>query len=312
MKKFLAMSLCASLALLEAQAKPSMRVKICKAVEHAALNSSAAGVADFLKQKGAEQGISYDVSVDTCQGNMALASQIMEKVAGEKVDVVVTIGTLPSQCAYRLAKKGKLKAVVFVSVTNPDDVARALPHANVTGVSNFVPLEPQIELFKKIQPGIKTLGVLYNPGEPNSVAIVERLRPVCEKMGVVLKLQAIPRASDIPQATERLAKEADALFISNDNLALSAIPNIVALCSKRKVPVYVSDTDQVAHGCLASLGPNQYEIGRQAGKMVAQIAEGKSPNTIPVEYAETRELHVNTKGPIGIPESVRAEAHKVL
>ncbi|MDR0661829.1 MAG: ABC transporter substrate-binding protein [Holosporales bacterium] len=294
--------------------KKTVTVAICKAVEHEALNTTAAGVRDYLNSRASAQNVTYRFLEETCQGNITLGTQIMEKFSQAKVDVVVTVGTTPTQCAYRIARGGKLKAVVFASVTNPADVSARLPEAQVTGVSNFVPLDPQVALFQEIQPNLKTLGILCNPGEPNSVAIVERLIPVCQKIGIVVKQQAIPRASDIPQAAEKLAQDVQAIFISNDNLALSAIPLIVSIASKRKIPVYVSDTDQVEKGCLASLGPNQYQLGKQAGRIVERIVEGESPNNIPVEYAQKEicELYVRTDGVVSIPEAVRKRAKKIL
>ena len=83
------------------------------------------------------------------------------------------------------------------------------------------------------------------------------------------------------------------MFITNDNTALSGIPYIVKACNKSNVPVYVSDTDQVVKGCLASLGPNQYEIGRQTGRIVKKIMDGEDINDMPVEYPDKTELFIN-------------------
>ncbi|MDR0632402.1 MAG: ABC transporter substrate-binding protein [Holosporaceae bacterium] len=289
------------------KSEDSVKIMVCKAVEHEALNSVVRGMEDYLGQQSGK----YDISVETCQGNMALGSQIISKFASSGARVVVTIGTTPSQSAFKFAKSGKIK-LVFSSVTDPDDISSNLRGTNTTGVSNFVQLEPQIELFRKIQPELKNLGIIYNTGEANSVSIVKKLKPVCEKMGMNLLEQGISKISEILQTTEKLSKMVDAVFISNDNMALSAMSSIVAICGKNNIPVYVSDTDQVEKGCAAALGPNQYDIGVQTGKMVKRIVDGEDINEIPVEYPEVSELYINRKSPVKISDDVKSAAKKIF
>lgn len=304
------------------------KIRICKVIEHEAINSVVDGIIDYLKKLSStqvqsskdmrEKGRKYDISVETCQGNMALASQIIAKFAASKPDVVVTVGTVPSQAAYKFAQSGQIK-VVFSSVTNPKDLATTnISNCNITGVSNFVPLEPQIDLFKKIQPNLRKLGILYNTGEANSASIVEALKPICRAAGLELIEQGISRISELIQSAERLAKKVDAIFISNDNMALSGISSVVSLCRKAGIPVYVSDTDQVIKGCLAALGPNQYEIGVQTGEMVRRICDGEDINEIAVEYPKKSELYLNLKRDasgavcINITDEIRSEATKIF
>jgi putative ABC transport system substrate-binding protein len=288
-----------------------VKISVCKVIEHEALNSVIEGMSDYLNR----QGKNYKISVETSQGNMALASQIIAKFASSNADVVVTVGTTPSQCAFKLAKERKIK-LVFSSVTNPGDISENLGNSNTTGVSNFVDLEPQIELFKKIQPSLASIGVIYNTGESNSVSILKKLRKACEKYEIKLVEQGISRISDVYQAAGRLSKIVDAIFISNDNLTLSGIHGIVSICNKNKIPVYVSDTDQVKNGCLAALGPNQYDIGVQTGEVVGRVVDGEDINGIKVSYPKANELHINLKAAkllgITIQDSLIAQAKKVI
>jgi putative ABC transport system substrate-binding protein len=292
-----------------------LKIGVCKVIEHEALNSVVLGMKDYLEKTNSNSKKSFDISVETSQGNMAIASQIIAKFAGSNCDVVVTIGTTPSQCAYKLAKDRQIK-LVFSSVTNPSDISEDLRGNNTCGVSNFVALEPQLQLFKKIQPKLKNLGIIYNTGEANSVSIIKKLRESCRKEGINLQEQGISRISDLVQVVNKLAKTVDAVFISNDNLALSGIPTIVAICNQNKIPVYVSDTDQVEKGCLAALGPNQYAIGQQTGEIVQKIVAGEDINKMEVAYPTSQELYINMKAAdilgISLPEEVVRQAKVVI
>lgn len=285
-----------------------IKIKVCKVIEHEALNSVVSGMTDYLMSQKEKE---YDVSVETCQGNMALASQIIAKFSDSAADVIVTVGTIPSQAAYKFAKSKNTK-VVFSSVTNPKDISENLKNSNITGVSNFVDLQPQLNLFKEIQPNLRRLGIIYNTGEANSVFIVSNLKSICKNMDIKLLEQGISKISEIPQATERLAKSSDAIFISNDNIALSGMENIISICNKNGIPVYVSDTDQVEKGCAAALGPNQYDIGVQTGKIIKRIINGEDINNIEIQYPTTTELYINTKSVIKIPDAIKARAKKAF
>jgi putative ABC transport system substrate-binding protein len=286
----------------------TFKISICKAVEHEALNSVVAGIKSYLRKY---TDIKYDIS--TCQGNQAIAFQIASKSASNNDNVLITIGTLPTQAAFSFAKKIKL---VFSSVTNPDDILKSLAGSNVPGVSNFVPLKQQIELFKKIQPNLNKLGIIYNSGETNSVAIVKKLEKILKEMNIALIKQTIQRSSDIPQAVNAIANKVDAVFISNDNTLLAGLSFVIKICTLKKIPVYVSDTDQVKKGCLAALGPNQFDIGVQTAEIIEKIKNGIDINNIPVEYPQKTELFINTdianKLGIAIPQEVLASADKII
>ena len=310
MKKliFVILILFSFLAVNSARDSDVVKVKVCKVIEHEALNSVVSGMTDYLNTQTDKK---YEVSVETCQGQMALASQIVAKFVGSNTDVVVTVGTIPSQAAYKFAKNKQAK-VVFSSVTNPGDITSDFINSNMTGVSNFVDLKPQLELFRKIQPNLQRLGMIYNTGETNSASIIERIKPICEKMKIELVVQGISKISELPQALEKMQRKVDAIFISNDNMALSGMETIVETCARNNIPVYVSDTDQVEKGCIAALGPNQYDIGVQTGKLVQQIAEGNDVNSLEIQYPDKTELYVNSKSVLKIPDSIIAEAKRVF
>ncbi|MDR0727811.1 MAG: ABC transporter substrate-binding protein [Puniceicoccales bacterium] len=288
MKKFL---LCFGVAMaawsygpLCAHAAERPRVCILKIVDHKALDETARGIRDAIGGQNA------DIRVESAQGNPSLALQISQKFVRQKAPAVVTIGTVAAQSFAKFATPAQ--KLVYSSVTDPEK-AGLMGNANIGGVSNFIPLEPQLDLFRRIQPQLKRLGVLYNPGETNSVSIVEKLRGLCRTRGIQLVEQTATKSAEIPQAAATLAGRADAIFISNDNTALGALPSVIRAANGRKIPVYVSDTDSVALGCLAALGPNQYQVGIQTGEMLKRIWTGKLPGPLPHETVATMELFLN-------------------
>jgi putative ABC transport system substrate-binding protein len=234
-------------------------------------------------------------------------------------DVVVAIATVSAQSFAKAANEGKVK-VAFSTVTDPlgAHIVNTLqaPGNNTSGVSNFVDLTPQVMLFQRIQPTLKRLGIIYNPGEVNGVKIIKELEKVCASLDLVLVKQTVTRTGDVPQAAAKLAANVDAIFISNDNTALSGFQSIVKAARDAQKPVYVSDTDEVSQGAVAALGPNQYEVGKQTGCMVIRAINGEDLGVIPVEFPTNTELHINLdaarKAGIDMPQEIIDSAAKII
>ena len=58
---------------------------------------------------------------------------------------------------------------------------------------------------------------------------------------------------------------------------------MMEIAAKRGIPTMFDGTFYVEHGGLASYGPDFYESGRQAARLVAKILKGAKPAEIPVE-----------------------------
>jgi putative ABC transport system substrate-binding protein len=272
------------------------KVCISQVIDHPALNKTTQGIIEGLEDAGFKRGVNLEVRVESAQANPAMAAQIASKFVSQNPDVVVGVGTISAQSFLKFTAQKRVQ-LVFSSVTDPVAAHLATTDnkalTNISGVSNFVRLEPQLQMIKDLQPNLKRLGVIYNLGEINSVSIVQKLESACAAYNIVLQKQAVTKTADVAQAVVKLATNVDAIFISNDNTALSSLRSIVQTANQRSIPVYVSDTDAVELGALAALGPNQLEVGRQTGRMIAKILQGTDINTVPIEYPIKSELFIN-------------------
>ena len=265
------------------------RVRICKIADHPALDATAKGIQDELLSQGVT-----DVSIESAQANPSLAGQIASKFQGERQQdttipfVAVGVGTVAAQSLAKYARKG-IFPLIFSSVTDPVGaglVGQTVPHGSpISGVSNFVALEPQLAIFRQLHPGLATLGMIYNPGEANSTSLLHKVQHACHHAGMAFIKQSLMKTGDAAQVTQKISEKVDGIFITNDNTALSALPAIVKAAGN--IPVYISDTDGVlSSGAVAALGPNQYDLGRQTGKMILRVLRGKNVQTMPVEFPD--------------------------
>ena len=130
------------------------------------------------------------------------------------------------------------------------------PEGNITGVSNFIEVKKQIKAFRKILPGLKRLGIIYNPGEANSVILLEKTQSAAKDEGINLVAIPASKTSEVLTAAQNLIGKIDAIFINNDNTALAAFDAVTKVGNEHKIPVFVSDVNCLQKGALAALGPD--------------------------------------------------------
>ncbi len=298
-------------------AEAKKRVAITAIVEHPALDQARQGVIDELKDAGYIEGDNLVIEFQSAQGNTATAAQIAKKYAGDNPDVIVGIGT-PS--AQALLASTRTVPIVYTAVTDP--IAANLVRSweakggNVTGVSDHLPLEPQVELIKKIVPTVKNVGFVYSPGEVNSTIVLKELTEILAKDGIKVVAAPAQRTTDIPTAAKSLQGRADVIYTSTDNNVVSAYESMYQAAVQTKIPLIASDTSSAERGAVAALGGDYYGMGRQTGKIVVRILEGEKAGDIPSEKPQKTQLYVNLKAAaqqgVTLPAELIETATKVI
>lgn len=293
------------------------RVSITAIVEHPALDNVREGVIAQLKAEGFEEGKNLVIDFQSAQGNPATAAQIAKKFAGDKPDATVAIGT-PS--AQALVSATQDIPVVFAAVTDP--IAAKLvtswdaSHTNVTGVSDMLPLAPQIELMKKIVPNLSKVGYVYSPGEVNSTIVLEQLKTDLAKENIELIAAPAQRTTDVLTAARSLGGKVQIIYTSLDNNVVSSFESMYKAANEIKVPLLASDTSSVARGAVAALGVNYHNIGVKTGEVVARILRGEAAGDIPSQRMDKFDLFISNKHAqeqgISLSDALKQEATQVV
>ncbi|CAH8206561.1 ABC transporter substrate-binding protein [Vibrio aestuarianus] len=292
------------------------KVAVSQIVEHPALDATRQGLLDGLKAKGYEEGKNLEFDFKTAQGNPAIAVQIARQFVGENPDVLVGIATPTAQA---LVSATKNIPIVFTAVTDPvgAKLVKKLeqPGKNVTGLSDLSPVEQHVELIKEIMPNVKTIGVVFNPGEANAVSLMELLKSSTKKHGIELVEATALKSADVQTATQAIAAKSDIIYALIDNTVASAIEGMIVSANQAKTPVFGAATSYVERGAIASLGFDYYQIGVQTADYVAAILEGQEPGKLDVKVAKGSDLFVNKtaadKLGLAIPQSVLDRATSV-
>ncbi|WP_415231529.1 ABC transporter substrate-binding protein [Psychromonas sp.] len=279
-------------------------------VEHPALDAVRDGIKEVLNENG-YTGDQLKFTYESAQGQPAIAAQIARKMVGDAPDVIVAIATPSAQAAVS-ASRGI--PVVFSAVTDPVGaklVPRLIqPGGNVTGLSDMVNVRQHLALIKEFIPNLKTVGVPYNPGEANSVAIVNALKEAASEMGITIVESAAPKSSDVMIASKQLIGKVDAIYCPTDNTIISAFEAVVKVGIDAQVPVFAADTGSVERGAVAAVGYDYGDLGRQTGDIVVRILKGEKPGSIDVKMAEGTSLFVNTTMAANMGVAVPADVLK--
>lgn len=271
-------------------------VSVLAIVEHPALDAVRDGVRETLAQAGYKEGDNLRWQYQSAQGSTATAAQIARKFIGDGSDVIVAIATPTAQAAVAATST---IPVVFSAVTDPV-AAKLTPGwgpsgTNVTGMSDQLPLDRQVDLILQVVPKAKKVGMVFNPGEVNSVVVAKELRQLLAARGMELIESSAPRATDVADATRRLAGEVDAIYVPGDNNVVSSFEAVVKVAREAKVPLIASDTGSVERGAAAALGINYHDLGVQTGKIVVRVLNGEKPGSIAPQTSDKLELYVNPK-----------------
>ena len=271
-------------------------IGITQIVDHPSLNAIREGILERLAEEGYVDGKGFTVFFENAQGNPTTAAQIAQKFAGLSLDVVVPITTPSTQAVVQQVGK---TPIVFAAVSDPlsAKIVTSLDHpgGNVTGVADIPPLQEQLDFIVTCVPHLKTLGVVYNPGEVNNVSFLERLKILAKKKNIKVATAAAPKSADVQAAVRSLINRVDAIFVGNDNTVVSGLEPLVKVCLDANKPLFVSDPESVDRGALAAYAYDQHQIGRQVGQIVVEILKGKNPGDIPVEKPLTLKMFINPK-----------------
>ncbi|MDU1910065.1 ABC transporter substrate-binding protein [Fusobacterium sp.] len=276
-----------------AQEGKKFKIGISQFAEHPALDDVRKGFEDELKSLGVNTDIMYKNS----QGDTGVAGVIAQKFVSDKVDLIFGIATVSAQAAKQSTDK---IPVLFSAVTDPvnSQLVKTMDKVggNVTGTTDATPMEKQLELFQKIDPKIKTIGIIYNTSESNSEIQVANAKKISVKMGLEVRAVGVNNINDIPQAVNSMISKVDGFYTITDNIVASAI-NLISMAANEKGIVTVgAEEAHVKGGILLTDGLSYYELGKQTGRMAKEIlVEGKNPEDMPVETLANTTKVVNEK-----------------
>ena len=302
-----------------------VRVGVLKWASSLTQDETCRGLLQGLEERGFRDGEELEIQPFSAEGDMPTGVSLAQRACGGEYDLLLTVSTLSLQVGATANKGGKV-VQVFGAVTDPYGAGVGISRENhedhpawLTGVGTFQPVRETLELARKLNPDLKTLGTVMNPSEACSKACYDLAEKVCGEMGIRLKAVTVDNSSGVYEAACALAAQGvEAFVIGGDNTVESAFASVVKAAKAARIPVLGYAAMYGAQGALAGLGANYVDVGRIQAHLAADILQGKSPARIPVENAMPLKLSLNRqvlaglRGPWRIPPEVEAQAAQVF
>lgn len=256
-------------------------IGIVQFAEHIALDHAREGFIEELK----ELGINAKIIYKNAKGDVSTALNVSEEFVEDKVDLIYAIGTSAAQSAKQSTDK---IPILFSAVSDPvkagivddwDNVG-----GNITGTSDAAPIASQLKMFKKIDPDIKTIGILYNTDELNSIIEIDNVEDLAPDEGLEVVTIGINNIKDIHQGLDSLISQVDGVYCISDNMIASSVELVSKKLIENNMISVSAGESQVLGGILITDGSNYTELGEQTAKMARKILiNGRAPKDISVE-----------------------------
>ncbi len=239
--------------------------------------------------------------------------KLIKKIEKSNPSLILTIGLNAS-----LLAKNKISdiPVIYCMVMNPGKHDLIDKKKNTfIGIALNIPIEEQLQQLLKVLPGVKKLGVIYNP--ENSKRAIADAQQAAKEKGISLIARKVNSKRNVPKAIRAIVTKIDALWLLADATVVTRESFSFLLLSalEQKLPIMAHSERFVQAGALFSVAPSYYDIGRQAAKYAMEIIENNSMDFSlikPDVVNLTINLKTAKKIDVHIPEHVLNLANKIF
>lgn len=273
-------------------------IGISQFAEHGSLDNCREGFLAGLAEEGIVEGTNLTVMFDNAQADTGTASTISDNFVSKKVNLICAIATPSAMSAYNSTMNTDIP-VIYTAVSDPEGAglvrADGSPVGNITGTSDALAVEAQLQMIRELLPDAKKIGILYTTSEANSVSSVAKYKELAGNYGFEIVDSGINTIADVDLAAADLVTKADCITNLTDNTVVSALQTLIAKATEEGIPVFGSEVEQVKAGCVASMGLEYYELGKQTGRMAAKVLKGEvKASELNYELITEPSLYVNT------------------
>lgn len=282
----------------------SYTIGISQFAEHGSLDNCREGFLEGLKEAGIEEGVNLEVIFENAQSDTGTASTISDSFVSQGVDMICAIATPSAMSAYNSCMDTDIP-VIYTAVSDPVGAGLANEDGssagNITGTADQLPVEEQLQMIRDLMPEAETIGILYTTSEANSLSTIEQYKEAAGDYGFEIVESGINTIADVEMAAADLAGKVDCINNLTDNTVVSALQTVLAAANEAGIPVFGSEVEQVKNGCMASMGIDYVELGKQTGAMAAQVLKGEAAaSDLEYQVCSGASLYVNTAAAEGI------------
>ena len=280
-----------------AAAGETFKVGIVNYVDHASLNQIVESVESRLDAIGKEKGVTFDYAdyYANAQADQSNLNQIGADLVADGVDVIVAVAT-PTAATMLAAVEDTDIPVVYSAVTDPA-AAGFDGEENITGTSDALNTDAIMNLIVAANPGIDTIGLLYDLSQDASTQAIADAKAFCEKNGIKVVEKNGTTTAEVQMAAEALvAAGVKAVFTPTDNTIMTAELSIYESFIEAGVQHYTGADSFALNGAFVGYGVDYVQLGEATADMVVELlCGGKTPADLPYQTFDNGIVTINTE-----------------
>lgn len=173
------------------------------------------------------------------------------------------------------------------------------PEGNITGVTYFLPVDTQFEIFRALIPNLKSVLLLLEDGHPSSAIDSEGTSEVCKSLGIEYHEAMCKTKEDALTAVTGMKDKVSAIIIGNQALLIDNAESIVPAAGN--LPVLSYSSKPVKSGALGGFVADDTKLGYMLAQSVADVLKnGKAVKDVPVKVDPKPQFFVNAKTAVRI------------
>ena len=315
MKRLLSISvLCLAALLLALPAAQASAKDITLGVAWAGKSGMAKRILKGLEAGLAEYGPNIKVEVLKTLPNIEELAKVAKRFEKEKSGMVI----LRSNGAKWLAKNPPSIPTFIGACNNPEQLGAVknmqAPEGMITGVTYFLPVKTQFEVFKAILPNMKSVLLLLEKGHPGSLIDQASTKVACKQFGVAYAEKLCSSKDEALAAAKSAQGKHSAIILGNEALLLDSSKDIVAAAGK--TPVLAYSNKPVKNGALGGFVADDTKLGHMLAKSVAEVLlKGKAVKDVPVGVDPDPKFTINVttaeKLGISVPFEILESATRI-
>jgi putative ABC transport system substrate-binding protein len=198
--------------------------------------------------------------------------------------------------------------IIFAGVYDPE--AMRITGKNATGISSKVPISEALEALKAVSP-MKSLGVIFNKSEKDTILQVREVKLLEKKMGFKTVLFDAKKKGFASKV-----QGVDAILLTTSCAAQCSVVDIIGAAKKAKIPTASTIGGGEQLGIIFTYLADPKEQGKTAGRLVMEVLGGKDPSGMALKKPGRVDFIVNLReaGLLGIevPGTIKAKATEII
>lgn len=271
-----------------AEEDQKLDIVVVQLVTHPSLDAIRQGLIEELEDQASQLELELEIIELNAEGDMNLLNTLAKQAVHQNPDYIVAITTPVAQALQKVTQD---IPIVLAGITDPvgAGLVESLnqPGGNISGISDLIPIEAQIDYIQEIYPSAKRLGFIYSQGEDNSEAEVRRAEQAARAKGYQVVTQGISSTIEMQKVAQQLLSQVDAIYVGSDNTIASAFESLLREAEKVNKPIFSPVEPMINQGALAGLAIDQKEIGQKAAQFLLNIeTENRAIGQEPIQMME--------------------------